>query len=164
MPSGCCCSALGVCGDAVVFRCSRDIFTIFSIGRVKYVCTPSIGPGPRPGTAASGLVRLIPPRPGFGPNPRGSDGIAPPGVGRSLVSARCVRFRVSAHPFFLLLDSSDLAGPSPLREGRSLFHWLWNTWFSVFFLWLIFSFVFSRRFSVFLYHFLFSFFFLFLLF
>jgi hypothetical protein len=56
---------------------------------------------------------------------------------RSLVSTRCVRFWVSAHPHPSLILRVSLAGPSPLR-GVRFFYRFWYTRFSSFlFLWSI---------------------------
>jgi hypothetical protein len=98
--------------------------------------------------------------------------------GRSLVSARCVRFRVSAHPHPSPISRVSLAGPSPLRDVR-FFYRFWYTRFSSFLFfnglyWLVFFVIFFKavfcffpfRFLFFylLFIFSFSFRFLFLLF
>jgi hypothetical protein len=54
-PPGCC--PLEVCGGgAVVFRCSRDLFTIFSIAGVKYACDSHRDFHPPPRHAPRSLI------------------------------------------------------------------------------------------------------------
>jgi hypothetical protein len=106
-------------------------------------------------------------------SPRIERGIGFPG--RSLVSARCVRFRVFAHPRPSPISRVSLAGPSPLRGVRYSTGFGTPDFLVFFFLWSILVgflcdffqggfLLFSFSFSIFCLLFIFSLSFLFVLF